>query len=162
MARGAADRIGRPTGAPRGVAGARCPPDPIQCADGPGDARHAMKIRRLEIQGFKSFSDRTAFEFGDGITAIVGPNGCGKSNVVDAVKWVLGDMSPKSLRGKRMEDVIFAGSAGRKPSGLSEVTLVLDNADQTPPDRARRGVDHAAPLPDGGERVPGERRGRRG
>jgi chromosome segregation protein len=88
-----------------------------------------MKIRRLEIQGFKSFSDRTTFEFGDGITAIVGPNGCGKSNVVDAVKWVLGDMSPKSLRGKRMEDVIFAGSSARKPVGLAEVTLVLDNAD---------------------------------
>ena len=78
-----------------------------------------MKIRRLEIQGFKSFCDRTSFDFGDGITAVVGPNGCGKSNVVDAVKWVLGEMSPKSLRGKRMEDVIFAGSSGRKPSGLS-------------------------------------------
>ena len=92
-----------------------------------------MKIRRLEIQGFKSFSDRTVFDFGDGITAIVGPNGCGKSNVVDAVKWVLGEMSPKSLRGKRMEDVIFAGSSGRKASGLSEVTLVLDNTDQSLP-----------------------------
>jgi chromosome segregation protein len=88
-----------------------------------------MKIRRLEIQGFKSFSDRTTFDFGDGITAIVGPNGCGKSNVVDAVKWVLGDMSPRSLRGKRMEDVIFAGSSVRKPMGLAEVTLVLDNSD---------------------------------
>ena len=88
-----------------------------------------MKIRRLEIQGFKSFADRTSFDFDAGITAIVGPNGCGKSNVVDAIKWVLGDMSPKSLRGKRMEDVIFAGSRTRKPSGLSEVTLVLDNED---------------------------------
>ena len=92
-----------------------------------------MKIRRLEIQGFKSFADRTAFQFGDGITAIVGPNGCGKSNVVDALKWVLGDMSPKSLRGKRMEDVIFAGSASRKPAGMAEVTLVFDNVDQTLP-----------------------------
>src|SRR5204862_6173366 len=82
----------------------------------PGDRPPPMKIRRLEIQGFKSFCDRTAFDFGDGITAIVGPNGCGKSNVVDAVKWALGDMSPKSLRGKRMEDVIFAGAAGRKPA----------------------------------------------
>jgi chromosome segregation protein len=88
-----------------------------------------MKIRRLEIQGFKSFADRTTFQFGDGITAIVGPNGCGKSNVVDAVKWALGDMSAKSLRGKRMEDVIFAGSATRKPSGLAEVTIVFDNTD---------------------------------
>src|SRR5436190_1426968 len=92
-----------------------------------------MKIRRLEIQGFKSFCDKTTFDFGDGITAIVGPNGCGKSNVVDAVKWALGDMSPKSLRGKRMEDVIFAGAAGRKPAGLAEVTLLLDNSDQSLP-----------------------------
>jgi chromosome segregation protein len=88
-----------------------------------------MKIRRLELQGFKSFCDRTVFEFGDGITAVVGPNGCGKSNVVDAVKWVLGDMSPKSLRGKRMEDMIFGGAAGRKPATMAEVTLVLDNSD---------------------------------
>jgi chromosome segregation protein len=88
-----------------------------------------MKIRRLEIQGFKSFADRTSFDFDAGISAIVGPNGCGKSNVVDAIKWALGEMSPKSLRGKRMEDVIFAGSRTRKPSALSEVTLVLDNQD---------------------------------
>jgi chromosome segregation protein len=88
-----------------------------------------MKIRRLEIQGFKSFADRTVFDFGPGISAIVGPNGCGKSNVVDAIKWVLGDMSPRSLRGKRMEDVIFAGSRHRKPMGMAEVTLVLDNED---------------------------------
>lgn len=88
-----------------------------------------MKIRRLEIQGFKSFVDRTAFDFDAGISAIVGPNGCGKSNVVDAIKWVLGDMSPRSLRGKRMEDVIFSGSGTRKPSALAEVTLVLDNSD---------------------------------
>ncbi|MBL9086838.1 MAG: chromosome segregation protein SMC [Planctomycetia bacterium] len=92
-----------------------------------------MKIRRLELQGFKSFCDRTVFEFGDGITSVVGPNGCGKSNVVDSIKWALGDMSPKSLRGKRMEDVIFAGSAGRKPAGLAEVTLVLDNTDGSLP-----------------------------
>ena len=88
-----------------------------------------MKIRRLEIQGFKSFADRTSFEFGDGISSIVGPNGCGKSNVVDAIKWVLGDMSPKSLRGKRMEDVIFAGARNRRPVGMAEVTLVLENED---------------------------------
>jgi chromosome segregation protein len=88
-----------------------------------------MKIRRLEIQGFKSFADRTVFDFDEGISAIVGPNGCGKSNVVDAIKWVLGDMSPRSLRGKKMEDVIFAGSRHRRPLNLSEVTLTLDNAD---------------------------------
>ena len=92
-----------------------------------------MKILRIEIQGFKSFADRTTFEFTDGMNAIVGPNGCGKSNVVDALKWVLGDMSPRSLRGKRMEDVIFAGSRLRKPLGMAEVTLVLDNEDGTLP-----------------------------
>ncbi|MDA1194193.1 MAG: chromosome segregation protein SMC [Planctomycetota bacterium] len=88
-----------------------------------------MKIRQLQIQGFKSFADRTVFDFDDGITAIVGPNGCGKSNVVDAIKWVLGDMSPRSLRGKRMEDVIFAGSRGRRPLPMAEVTLIMDNED---------------------------------
>ena len=88
-----------------------------------------MKIRRLEVQGFKSFADRTTFEFGNGVSAIVGPNGCGKSNVVDALKWVLGDMSPRSLRGKKMEDVIFAGARTRKALGLAEVTLVMDNED---------------------------------
>lgn len=88
-----------------------------------------MKIRRLEIQGFKSFADRTVFDFGRGVSAVVGPNGCGKSNVVDAIKWVLGDMSPRSLRGKKMEDVIFAGARTRKPLGLADVTLVLDNED---------------------------------
>ncbi len=86
-----------------------------------------MKIKRLEIHGFKSFADRQVFEFDDGISAIVGPNGCGKSNVVDAIKWVLGDMSPRSLRGKRMEDVIFAGSRTRKALPRAEVTLILDN-----------------------------------
>jgi len=100
-----------------------------------------MKIRRLELQGFKSFCDRTVFEFGDGITAVVGPNGCGKSNVVDAVKWVLGDMSPKSLRGKKMEDMIFGGSAGRKPATMAEVTLVLDNSDGLlPTERTEVGI----------------------
>jgi chromosome segregation protein len=88
-----------------------------------------MKIRQLQIQGFKSFADRTVFEFDQGISAIVGPNGCGKSNVVDAIKWVLGDMSPRSLRGKRMEDVIFAGSRSRRPLPMAEVSLVLDNED---------------------------------
>jgi len=88
-----------------------------------------MKIRQLQIQGFKSFADRTVFDFDAGIAAIVGPNGCGKSNVVDAIKWVLGDMSPRSLRGKRMEDVIFAGSRGRKALPMAEVTLIMDNED---------------------------------
>src|SRR5277367_1214006 len=86
-----------------------------------------MRLKKLIVQGFKSFADRTEFVFDSPITGIVGPNGCGKSNVVDAFKWVLGEQSAKSLRGDAMLDVIFNGSAARKPSGLAEVTLVFDN-----------------------------------
>ncbi|MEM9701786.1 MAG: AAA family ATPase, partial [Planctomycetota bacterium] len=84
-------------------------------------------LRSLELAGFKSFADRTRFEFHPGVTAVVGPNGSGKSNVIDAVKWILGDQSPKSLRGKKMTDVIFNGSAGRKPAGSAEATLTFCN-----------------------------------
>jgi len=89
----------------------------------------ALLLKSLEIQGFKTFVDRTRLEFGPGITCIVGPNGSGKSNIVDAIAWVLGEQSARVLRGFRMEDVIFAGSEKRKPVGLAEVTLVLDNTD---------------------------------
>ncbi len=90
-----------------------------------------MKLRKIIVCGFKSFADRTEFDFDDGVTVVVGPNGCGKSNVVDAVKWVLGEQSAKSLRGTQMLDVIFNGSGNRKPMGFAEVTLVFDNNDKT-------------------------------
>ena len=92
------------------------------------EAREYMRLRRLVLVGFKSFCDRTEFVFDDGITCVVGPNGCGKSNIVDAVKWVLGEQSAKSLRGSEMMDVIFNGSSARKASGLAEVTLEFDNS----------------------------------
>src|SRR6186997_3248752 len=84
-----------------------------------------MRLERLEISGFKSFSDRAELAFDRGVTAIVGPNGCGKSNVADAITWVLGEQSAKSLRGEKMEDVIFNGSDARKPGATAEVRLRL-------------------------------------
>src|SRR5690606_24829824 len=84
-----------------------------------------MRLQRLEISGFKSFPDRADLAFDRGVTAIVGPNGCGKSNVVDAITWVLGEQSARSLRGERMEDVIFAGSDARRPTHTAEVKLKL-------------------------------------
>src|SRR5277367_1293664 len=85
-----------------------------------------LKLKRVELQGFKSFCDRTELKFpGSGIAAVVGPNGCGKSNLSDAITWVLGEQSAKSLRGARMEDVIFAGTKSRKAVGMAAVTMVL-------------------------------------
>ncbi|GAA0349782.1 chromosome segregation protein SMC [Bacillus horti] len=92
-----------------------------------------MYLKRLELYGFKSFADRTELEFVPGVTAVVGPNGSGKSNVSDSIRWVLGEQSAKSLRGAKMEDIIFAGSDTRKPVNYGEVTLVLDNSDQALP-----------------------------
>src|SRR5713101_205802 len=89
-----------------------------------------MRLERLEIHGFKSFSDRSELAFDKGVTAIVGPNGCGKSNVADAITWVLGEQSAKSLRGERMEDVIFNGSDARKPTAAAEVRLRLADVAQ--------------------------------
>lgn len=89
-----------------------------------------MYLKRIEIHGFKSFADKVDIEFQPGITGIVGPNGCGKSNISDAVRWVLGEQSVKSLRGANMSDVIFAGSEDRRAQNLAEVTLVFDNSDR--------------------------------
>ena len=86
-----------------------------------------MYFKRIEMQGFKSFADPVSIELNDGITCIIGPNGSGKSNISDALRWVLGEQSSKQLRGSKMQDVIFAGTATRKPRGMAEVTLVIDN-----------------------------------
>ena len=86
-----------------------------------------MKVRRLDIIGFKSFADRTLVDIPEGMSAVVGPNGCGKSNVVDAVRWALGEQSAKQLRGSSMEDVIFNGTDNRKPAGMAEVNIVFEN-----------------------------------
>src|SRR5687768_6455280 len=95
-----------------------------------------MRLHRLEIAGFKSFPDRSELTFDTGVTAIVGPNGCGKSNVVDALTWVLGEQSAKSLRGDRMEDVIFGGSDARKPTAAAEVRLKLSGVAARGPGQA--------------------------
>jgi chromosome segregation protein len=89
-----------------------------------------MFLKRIDVAGFKSFAERIQVEFVQGVTAVVGPNGSGKSNISDAVRWVLGEQSAKSLRGSKMEDIIFAGSDNRKPLNVAEVTLTLDNEDQ--------------------------------
>ncbi len=98
-----------------------------------------LRLERMEVVGFKSFPERTVVEFPDGVTAVVGPNGSGKSNIADAINWVIGEQSARALRGRRMEDVIFAGSEARGPGGMAEVTLHLVARDE--------------PLPDGRTRV---------
>src|ERR1700744_345997 len=90
-----------------------------------------MKIKKLEMVGFKSFVDRTVLKFDHDVLGIVGPNGCGKSNIVDAIRWCMGEQSAKHLRGRSMEDVIFNGSESRAASDLAEVVLTFENEDPT-------------------------------
>ena len=94
-----------------------------------------MKIKRLEISGFKSFADKVVLDFQQNVTGVVGPNGCGKSNIVDAIRWCMGEQSAKNLRGKAMEDVIFVGSETRKPLGVAEVSLVFSTEDGRAPSK---------------------------
>ena len=103
-----------------------------------------MRIDKIELIGFKSFTDRTTFHFHPGITCIVGPNGCGKSNIVDAFRWVLGEQSAKSLRGEKMEEVIFNGSASKKPKGMAEVTIFLSGINNSPESDTTREVSEAS------------------
>jgi chromosome segregation protein len=121
-----------------------------------------MRLERLEISGFKSFSDRAELAFDEGVTAIVGPNGCGKSNVADAITWVLGEQSAKSLRGDKMEDVIFSGSDARKPGGAAEVRLRLSGLPMAPKPVAETPAHPSATEPfrlDAPESVPGHEDG---
>ena len=96
-----------------------------------------MKFKQLNITGFKSFSDKTSFLIEDGLTGIVEPNGCGKSNIVESLRWCMGENSAKSMRGSGMEDVIFSGTSNRASKNISEVSLLLDNQDKDGPDNIK-------------------------
>ena len=92
-----------------------------------------MYFKSLVMQGFKSFADETKLEFEPGLTAIVGPNGCGKSNISDSIRWILGEQRPTALRLNKMEDIIFSGSEAKKPLGMAEVSLTVTNEDKRLP-----------------------------
>jgi chromosome segregation protein len=88
-----------------------------------------MKLKSLKVQGFKSFADATTVDFHEGITAVVGPNGCGKSNISDAIRWVLGEQRPTAIRGAKMEEAIFQGTVNRRPVNRGSVSLTVTNED---------------------------------
>lgn len=92
-----------------------------------------MKLKRLEMYGFKSFADKTIIEFKEGITGVVGPNGSGKSNISDCIRWILGEQSLKNLRGSKTEDIIFSGTQNRRSLGFAEASLIFDNSDSKLP-----------------------------
>ena len=92
-----------------------------------------MKFKKIDLIGFKSFVDRTAFFIEKGLTGIVGPNGCGKSNIVESIRWGMGETSAKSMRGTGMEDVIFSGTANKASKNIAEVNLTIDNSDKDCP-----------------------------
>ena len=94
-----------------------------------------MKFKKLEINGFKSFFDKTTFYIENGLTGIVGPNGCGKSNIVESLRWCMGETSAKSMRGSGMEDIIFSGTSNKPAKNISEVTLTLQNSDGQGPEQ---------------------------
>ena len=117
-----------------------------------------MFLKSLTLRGFKSFADKTVLEFEPGVTVVVGPNGSGKSNLVDAVAWVLGAQGPRTLRGGKMDDVIFAGTPERPALGRAEVSLTIDNTAHLLPIEFTGGDDHAHALPRRRVRVPDQRR----
>ena len=92
-----------------------------------------MYLKRIEMQGFKSFADKTVIELMQGITSVIGPNGSGKSNISDAIRWILGEQSMKALRGTKSQDLVFAGTQNRKSLGYAEASLVFDNSDNSLP-----------------------------
>ena len=94
-----------------------------------GGSKFTMRLIKIKLAGFKSFVDPTSVNFPGNLTGVVGPNGCGKSNIIDAVRWVMGELSARHLRGDSMADVVFNGSGGRKPVGTASVELIFDNAD---------------------------------